>query len=139
MTFNPEDSVDFNGNTGPFVQYTHARIQSLISKARERGFKEWQEAIELKSGLLPKEKLLLRMLNDFPVVIKDAAEHLSPALVANYVYELAREYNQFYQETPVLREPLHEKALFRLALSEFTGNVIRKALRLLGIEAPDKM
>jgi len=138
MTFNPEESIDFNGNTGPFIQYTHARIRSLLAKAADRGISGWREPV--KGGeLLPKEKLILRLAGEFPAVVKEAARNLSPAMIANYVYELAREYNQFYQDTPVLREPDQDKLLFRLALSEFAGDVIRKALRLLGVTAPEKM
>lgn len=139
MTFNPEESIDFNGNTGPFIQYTHARIRSLLAKASERGHGGWGEPAAVLSELMPKEKSLLIMLNDYPLVVKEAAQNLSPALVANYAYELAREYNQFYQEVPVLRETDPGKRMFRLALSELTGQVIRKALGLLGIESPEKM
>ena len=139
MTFNPEESIDFNGNTGPFIQYTHARIRSLLSRARERGFQGWETPVRDLSELSDKEGAVLQLLMDYPAVVKEAARNLSPALVANYVYDLAREYNQFYQDTPVLREQDREKVMFRLALSEFTGNVIAKALGLLGIAAPEKM
>jgi arginyl-tRNA synthetase len=139
MTFNPEESIDFNGNTGPFIQYTHARIRSLLRKAAEKGIKDWGNPAADLPGLLAKERSILRSLNDYPSIVREAARNFSPALIANYVYELAREYNQFYQDTPVLREDNRQLVLFRLALSEFTGNVIRKALGLLGIKAPDKM
>jgi arginyl-tRNA synthetase len=139
MTFNPEESIDFNGNTGPFIQYTHARIRSLISKARDRGIVGWRDKRTIKDDLTAKEKLILRLAGEFPVIVAEAARNLSPALVANYVYDLAREYNQFYQDTPVLKEPDQDKLLFRLALTEFTGDVIRKALGLLGVSSPEKM
>lgn len=139
MTFNPEESIDFNGNTGPFIQYTHARIRSLLAKASERGLDGWRDRSYTHLGLLPKEKLIIRLLLDFPTVVGEAARNLSPALVANWVYELAREYNQFYQDTPVLREPDADKLHFRLALSELAGDVIRTALGLLGVQAPEKM
>jgi arginyl-tRNA synthetase len=139
MTFNPEESIDFNGNTGPFIQYTHARIRSLLARASERGLEGWRDRSYAHLELLPKEKLIIRLLLDFPSVIGEAAKNLSPALVANWVYELAREYNQFYQDMPVLREPDADKLHFRLALSELAGDVIRTALGLLGVQAPLKM
>jgi arginyl-tRNA synthetase len=139
MTFNPEESVDFNGNTGPFIQYTHARIRSLLRKAGERGIRDWKGKPGPLPELLSKEKSVLLLLNEYPTVVKEAAKNFSPALIANYVYEIAREYNQFYQDVPVLREDDNALVGFRLALSEFTGIVIKKALGLLGIEAPEKM
>jgi len=139
MTFNPQESIDFNGNTGPFIQYTHARIRSLLRKAEDRGVGNWQRKPTLEDDLLAKEKALLLLLNDFPSVVQEAARNLSPALIANYVYDLAREYNQFYQEIPVLREEDRDKLRYRLALSELTGRVIKNGLGLLGIEAPEKM
>jgi arginyl-tRNA synthetase len=139
MTFNPEESIDFNGNTGPFIQYTHARIRSLLSKAGERGFSGWGEPLSGLDSISEKERSVMLLLNDYPQVVREAAHNLSPAMVANYVYELAREYNQFYQELPVLKEKDQEKVKFRLALSDFTARVIKKALGLLGIDAPEKM
>ncbi len=139
MTFNPEESIDFNGNTGPFIQYTHARIRSLLSKAAERGIENWDQMPDLSSDLLPKEKSMLVLLGEFPSSVVEAARNLSPAQIANYAYELAKEYNQFYQEVPVLREEDPARLRFRLAMSELTGRVLKNALGLLGIEAPDKM
>jgi arginyl-tRNA synthetase len=111
----------------------------LIAKARERGLKGWEKQGAQLSEISAKERAIMLILNGYPSIVLEAARNLSPALIANYVYELAREYNQFYQDTPVLRESDPDKVLFRLALSEFTGNVIRKALGLLGIEAPERM
>jgi len=137
MLFNPEESIDFNGNTGPFIQYTHARIRSLFRKAVERGISF--SSVEVPEVILPKEKNLIRLLYDFPAVINEAADNLSPALVANYAYDLAKEFNQFYQEVPVLREEDPKIVAFRLALSGFIGTVIKTSMNLLGIEVPEKM
>ncbi|MBE0662949.1 MAG: arginine--tRNA ligase [Bacteroidales bacterium] len=141
MLFNPQDSIDFNGNTGPFIQYTHARIQSVYRKAVDAG---WDvESLNWHVGvpeILPqKEKALLRILFEYPIAVKEAGDQLSPAAIANYVYELAREYNQFYHEFPILREENTDLATFRLALSIFTGQIIKQSMRLLGIDVPDRM
>jgi len=137
MLFNPEESIDFNGNTGPFIQYTHARIRSLFRKAAERGLA--LSSNEIPEVILPKEKYLIKLLYDFPSVVSEAADNLSPALIANYVYDLAKEFNQFYQEIPVLKEENHKIIAFRLALSGFVGSVIKTSMNLLGIEVPEKM
>jgi arginyl-tRNA synthetase len=146
MLFNPEESIDFNGHTGPFIQYTHARIRSLLLKAEGRGHRA--EGIGQRAKgfvqldgfeLHPKEKSILKILYDFPAAVAEAGKNLSPAIIASYCYELAREYNQFYQEVPVLREPDQNKLRFRLGLSEFTGNVIKRGVGLLGIMVPEKM
>jgi len=139
MLFNPEESIDFNGHTGPFIQYTHARIRSLLSKAESRGYRDASASFEGSIQILPKEKQILKMLHDFPAIVKEAGQNLSPALIANYCYDIAKEYNQFYQEIPVLREPNTEKIWFRLALSSLTGLVIKKGMGLLGIQVPEKM
>jgi len=137
MLFNPEESIDFNGNTGPFIQYTHARIRSLFRKAIEKGMVV--SADEIPQEILPKEKELIKLLHDFPVVVHEAAENLSPAQVANYVYDLAKEFNQFYQEVPVLKEEDKTIIAFRLSLAGFVGSVIKTSMSLLGIEVPEKM
>ena len=139
MLFNPEESIDFNGHTGPFIQYSHARIRSLLGKAESRGFRKPGLSADMPGPMLPKEKQILKLLYDFPFVVSEAGKNLSPAIVAGYCYELAREYNQFYQEIPVLREPDGAKLRFRLALSEFTGHVIKRGMGLLGIQVPEKM
>lgn len=143
MLFDPKESIDFNGNTGPFIQYTHARIQSLLRKAADLGYKTGGNG----SGLLipspvspgPLERGILRILYQYPSVVQQAGEELSPALIANFVYELSKEYNQFYQEVPVLREEDEALIPFRLLLSAVSGSVIRKAMTLLGIVVPDRM
>jgi arginyl-tRNA synthetase len=139
MLFNPAESIDFNGNTGPFIQYTHARIRSLIAKGGERGYHPALNLPESHADFHPKEKQVIRLLYDFPGVVEEAGKNLSPALIANYCYELAREYNQFYQDVPVLREIDESKIRFRLALSQFTAGLLRKGMGLLGIEVPERM
>jgi arginyl-tRNA synthetase len=140
MLFDPKESIDFNGNTGPFIQYTHARIKSLLRKAAEAGYTPSHPGSKVEQAeLLLMEKEILKILYQYPSVVVEAGRELSPALIANYVYELAKEYNTFYQEVPVLREEVKEKIVLRLLLSELTGRVIRSAMCLLGIEVPDRM
>jgi arginyl-tRNA synthetase len=138
MTFNPAESIDFNGNTGPFIQYTYARIRSVMKKAGETGVKATDEAVE---GVIPnqKEVSVIKLLNDFPALVQEAATELSPALIANYCYELAREFNQFYHDFTILGESNEMLRNFRLKLSEMTGKVLESGLWLLGIEAPERM
>jgi arginyl-tRNA synthetase len=139
MLFNPEESIDFNGNTGPFIQYTHARIKSLLRKAKSRGYHFQVDEIQAIHTLHPLERDILKLLYDFPAALQEAGKNLSPAMIANYCYELAREYNQFYQEIPVLKETDENLRSFRLGLSLFTGDVIRRGMALLGIQVPEKM
>jgi arginyl-tRNA synthetase len=138
MTFNPTESIDFNGNTGPFIQYTHARIRSIIRKSYEL---EMVSNSKINNNYIfePKEVQILKILHDYPEITKQAAENMSPALIANYAYDLAREYNQFYHEVVILKEEDELKRNFRIALSEFTGNVLKSAMALLGIEVPERM
>ena len=138
MMFVPEDSIDFNGNTGPFVQYSYARIQSIFRKANEKGIQVSNE-LPSQTSIDGKELQLLKANYSFPAIVKEAGESMSPAMVANYVYELAREYNQFYHELPVLAEVDTSKRNLRLLLSKFTGNTIATAMNLLGIEVPPAM
>ncbi len=137
MMFNPEESIDFNGNTGPFIQYTHARIRSVVRKGKEQG-NSWDTDFK-KIEMAAKEKSLIKLLYDYPTTVELAAQNLSPAMIANYVYDLAKEFNQFYQEITILKEEDSGKRTFRLALSEFTGNTIKSAMALLGIEVPERM
>lgn len=132
MMFNPEESIELNGNTGPFIQYTHARIQSLLAKAGEVG--TWENA-EINS----EERELIKQLNLFPEVIEQAGKEYSPALIANYTYELVKTYNQFYQAVPVLIEENLASRNARLVLSRNVAKVIRLSMRLLGIEVPNRM
>jgi len=138
MTFNPAESIDFNGNTGPFIQYTYTRIKSVLNKGLETGITPGEPLFD---DVTPdqKEINIIKLLNDFPAVVSEAAEELSPALVANYCYDLSREFNQFYHDLPILGEENREKRNFRLNLTEMTGIIIEKGLWLLGIEAPERM
>lgn len=138
MLFNPAESIDFNGNTGPFIQYTYARIKSVFRKADESGIGVENK---LNSMLVPdtKEMDILKMIYDFPARVREAGEELSPAIIANYLYELAKDYNQFYHESPILKEQSADKRDFRLILSASVSNVIKSGMELLGIEVPERM
>ena len=138
MTFNPKESIDFNGNTGPFIQYTYARIQSVLRKAKEAGIvvpQQLHAGIELSE----KEEGLIQMLADFAAVVKQAGNDYSPSIIANYCYDLVKEYNQFYHDFSILREENEDVKVFRLALSENVAKVVRLGMGLLGIEVPDRM
>lgn len=138
MTFDPKESIDFNGNTGPFVQYTYARIQSLIKKAQDRD-KVIPAEINAEVSTTLKELQLIKLIHTYPEILYDASETLSPAVVANYIYELAKEYNQFYHEHPILSEENVDISLFRLCLSQQIGKIIHSAMSLLGIDVPERM
>ena len=138
MTFNPKESIDFNGNTGPFIQYTYARIQSVLRKAAEAGIaipEQLHPGIELST----KEEGLVQMIADFAGVVKQAGEDYSPSVIANYCYDLVKEYNQFYHDFSILREENADVKVFRLALSREVGKVVRLGMGLLGIEVPERM
>ncbi len=135
MTFNPKESIDFNGNTGPFLQYTYARIQSLLRKVKEAGISETYGVVAPQE----KEITLIQRLADFPSVVEEAGKNYSPALIANYVYDLVKEYNQFYHDCPIMKETTEEVRAFRIALSRTVGNVIARATSLLGMEVPERM
>lgn len=138
MTFNPRESIDFNGNTGPFIQYTYARIQSVFRKADEKGMTHTAEASP-KAILNEKENNLVRMLTSFPTVVSEAAATYSPALVANFVYDLAKEYNQFYHDSTILFEEDDDKRNLRMRLSTAVGQTLKNGMWLLGIEMPPRM
>ena len=134
MLFNPEESVDFAGNTGPFIQYTYARIQSILRKA------DFDTSISISGlELHEKEKELIKQVQLFPEVIQNAAANHSPALIANYTYDLVKEFNSFYQQVSILGEENHDKKVFRVQLSKSVGNTIKNAFHLLGIEVPERM
>ena len=135
MLFNPQESIDFNGNTGPFIQYTYARIQSLLRKASEQDNAANIDAVEPNE----KEIALIQKITDFASSVRDAGNSYSPALIANYVYELAKEYNQFYHDYSILREEDAAKRALRITLSATVGNIIRRGFALLGIEVPERM
>ncbi|MDD5974121.1 MAG: arginine--tRNA ligase [Bacteroidales bacterium] len=136
MTFNPAESIDFNGNTGPFIQYTCARIKSILRKASEAGI----SIKEVKDiTLQDKEVSLIQNLTSYPAIVEQAGTDFSPALIANYIYDLVKEYNQFYQSSPILKEENAETMNMRLMLSACTVKVIESGMSLLGIEMPEKM
>ena len=138
MTFNPKESIDFNGNTGPFIQYTHARICSVLRKAAEAGINFEKTDT---SSVIPNEKeiALIQNLAEFPSVVSEAGKLFSPALIANYVYDLVKEYNQFYHDFSILREENEALRAFRLMLSANVAKVVKTGMGLLGIEVPDRM
>ena len=138
MTFNPKESIDFNGNTGPFIQYTYARIQSVLRKAAESGI-VIPEQIPAGIELSEKEEGLIQMVADFAAVVKQAGEDYSPSIIANYTYDLVKEYNQFYHDYSILREENEAVKVFRIALSANVAKLVRLGMNLLGIEVPSRM
>jgi len=138
MTFNPAESIDFNGNTGTFIQYTYTRIQSVLKKANETGVGDMSDTFA-GAALNPKEITLVKLILDFPSVVNEAASELSPALIANYCYDVAKEYNQFYHDYSILGEEDTVIRNFRIYLSLMTGRVLKNGLWLLGIEVPERM
>lgn len=138
MTFNPKESIDFNGNTGPFIQYTYARICSVLRKAAEQGI-ALPEVLPTDFEISDKEEGLIQMVANFAQVVKEAGETYSPACIANYTYDLVKEYNQFYHDFSILREENEALKVFRLALSANVGKIVKTAMGLLGIEVPERM
>lgn len=136
ILFDPKESVDFQGNTGPFIQYTYARIQSILRNAEAKGV---SKDVSGYKKLEPKEKELLKIIGEYPEVIQAASENHSPALVANYTYELVKEFNSFYQNIPILATEDEAEKAFRVRLSEAVGAIIKSAFSLLGIEVPERM
>ena len=137
MLFNPKESIDFNGNTGPFIQYTYARTRSIERKAAESGVNV--DTASAPAGISEKECSIIRMLNEFPAVIRQAGTDYSPSGIANYTYDLAKEYNQFYHDYSILREENEETKAFRILLTRNVGKVIKTAMNILGIEVPERM
>ena len=133
MTFNPRESIDFNGNTGPFIQYTHARIRSVLRKAAA------QVLFDGHANINQKEADLIILLSQFPAAVQQAGAELSPSVVANYMFDVSKEYNQFYHEFTILKEEDPGSRQLRLALSQMTAGVIRNGMKLLGIDVPDRM
>lgn len=136
MLFNPKESIDFNGNTGPFIQYTYARTRSIERKAAEAGIEHSKQE---PASISEKESSIIRMLNEFPAVVRQAGSNYSPSGIANYAYELAKEYNQFYHDFSILREENEATKSFRIQLTRSVGKVIKTAMKLLGIEVPERM
>ena len=138
MLFNPEESIDFNGNTGPFIQYTYARIRSILRKAKAQGI-DVPAQLPSTAELSDKEIALIQHLNDFAQTVRQAGSDYNPSCIANYCYDLVKEYNQFYHDFSVLKEEDKAKQVVRLALSEAVSKVVRNGLGLLGIEVPERM
>ena len=138
MTFNPKESIDFNGNTGPFIQYTYARIRSVLRKAQEAGL-TIPAQLPVGVELSEKEEGLIQMIADFAAVVKQAGEDYSPSVIANYCYDLVKEYNQFYHDFSILREPDEALKTFRLVLSANVAKIVRLGMGILGIEVPERM
>ena len=135
MVFNPAESIDLNGNTGPFIQYAHARIQSLLNKAKELGFSTNFDEVEIND----KEQELIKKLKDYPIIIEEAGRQYNPAVIANYIFDLVKDFNNFYQTVDILREEDKNKLGFRLQLSGTIGKVIKSGMSLLGVNVPNKM
>jgi len=134
ILFDPKESVDFQGNTGPFIQYTYARIQAILRKATSTSQSDLNTV-----NLHPKEKELIKQLQLFPEVIQNAAQNHSPALIANYTYDLVKDFNSFYQNVSILGAENQNEKLFRVQLSQVVGNTIKNAFSLLGINVPERM
>ncbi|WP_455641231.1 arginine--tRNA ligase [Parabacteroides sp.] len=138
MTFNPKESIDFNGNTGPFIQYTYARIRSVLRKAAEQGI-VLPEKLPANTLISEKEEGLIQMIADYAATVKEAGKEYSPAFIANYIYDLVKEYNQFYHDFSILREENQEVKQFRLVLSANVAKIVKSGMSLLGIEVPERM
>ena len=138
MLFNPQESIDFNGNTGPFIQYTYARIRSVMRKATEMGL-EIPESLPAGVELSEKEENLIQMLATFPAIVKQAGDEYSPSAIANYAYDLVKEFNQFYHDFSILHEEQSDVRIFRLVLASNVAKVVKLAMGLLGIEVPERM
>ncbi len=139
ILFNPEESVDFQGNTGPFIQYTYARIQSILRKATDVRLSAVETSFDKEIEMHPKEKELIKIIQQYPETIQLAAANYSPALIANYTYDLVKEFNSFYQNVPILATDNETEKAFRVKISKAVGEVIKSAFALLGIEVPERM
>ena len=138
MTFNPKESIDFNGNTGAFIQYTYARIRSVLRKAEEQGI-DISGGISAITPVTEKEESIIQLLAEYPSIVKEAGITYSPSCIANYVYDLVREYNQFYHDYSILREENEDIKRLRIILSANVAKVISSGMSLLGIEMPERM
>jgi arginyl-tRNA synthetase len=138
MIFNPKESIDFNGNTGSFVQYAHARICSVLRKAKEQGL-ALPEQLALSLSVTQKEEALIQRLSEYAAIVREAGDTFSPACIANYIYDLAKEFNQFYHDHSILNEPDADTKNLRLVLAFNTAKIIRSGMSLLGINMPERM
>ena len=134
MLFDPNESINFQGNTGPFLQYTHARICSILRKAGA-----FNQQLSAEVEMNDAEREIVKLIAEFSTILQDAGKLHSPAVVANYLYELVKAFNHFYQSVPILKEENEAKRNFKLLICKATGNVLKSGLQLLGIEAPEKM
>lgn len=139
MLFNPKESIEFQGNTGPFIQYTHARISSILRKAVQIGMDLTASDFEGMPDIKETERQLIILLNDYSNKIRQAGEDYSPSVIAQYLFDLAKEYNRFYAELPIFNESDDQVQSFRIVLSAQTARIIKSGMKLLGIEVPDKM
>jgi arginyl-tRNA synthetase len=139
MVFNPRESIDFNGNTGPFIQYAYARIQSLLRKAMRENADAISGDLNCNIAINEKEEALIQQLSGFPEIVMEAATDFNPAVIANYLYDLVKEYNQFYHDYSILKEEKPDLKKFRLILSANVGKIIKIGFSLLGIEVPERM
>jgi arginyl-tRNA synthetase len=137
MLFDPRESIDFNGNTGPFIQYTHARICSVLRKATEQNISF--ESKHINCELLPEEIALIKMLCDYPATVAAAGEAFAPSMIAAYTYELCKTFNGYYHDHSILREENQEVKEMRLALAQQVARIINRSMRLLGIDVPERM
>jgi len=135
MIFDPKESIDLNGNTGPFIQYAHARIQSLLAKANDLGYSKEYTTVEINE----KEQGLIKTLKEYPIIISEAGKNYSPAVLCNYIFDLVKDFNNFYQTVDILREEDKNKLAFRLQLTETVGKTVKSGMKLMGINVPDKM
>jgi arginyl-tRNA synthetase len=138
MLFNPRESIDFDGNTGPFIQYTYTRIRSVFRKAAEMQVAT-PGSVKVNIPLNEKEKNLIRLIHEFPTVVSESGNTYNPSLIANFIYDLVREYNQFYHEYSILKEENPDIRDLRLVLSGIVSDVARNGMELLGIEMPERM
>lgn len=136
MVFNPKESIDFNGNTGPFIQYTYARIKSILRKAEEKGL---NSADMTSEELNAKEIRLVKLLNQYPSKVAEAGAGFAPSVIANYCYDLAKEFNQYYHDVPILKEENTDVLKTRLLLIRVVSEVLSKAMGILGIQLPERM
>jgi arginyl-tRNA synthetase len=139
MLFNPQESIEFQGNTGPFIQYSHARIAAILRKAAQIGVDLSVASFADITEVAESEAALIQLLNDFNRKIKSAGEDYSPAILAQYLFDLAKEYNRFYAELPIFHEKDTQLQSFRVALSAQTAKTIKRGMQLLGIDVPERM